>query len=355
MKRKIAILLSITLLIGSILLAFTGCGEDKAKETGNNGELNLFTWQEYVPPTVVEKFEKETGIKINYTYFSTNEEMLAKVEATNGGGYDLILLSDYIVPFTLSDNLLAELDYSKIPNAKNIDPDYQSKWYDKENKYFIPYWSYFHALVYDPSQTDLTFETYADIADPSLKGKVSVVDEKRTLIGLASKTLGYSLNETDPAKLEEVRQWLKKLRPNIMNFNADAPQDAVLNGSAAVAVCYIAQAIDAKLRDDSLQIVVPSDIKDFGIDGFVLSSKAPNVDNAYKFLNFMLDPEVTALATQWTHYQHANLYANQYLKKEIEEGTIGLAPEGHAATAEMSQNLGTEVEQIYEDIWVDFK
>ena len=348
----LALALAATLLAGCGKKSGTKQGESLA--IGSKGVLNIFTWQDYVPPTVVEKFEKETGIKINYAYFSTNEEMLSKLEAVNGSQYDVILCSDYIIQIGLAKgSLFREIEKSRIANYGNIDPSFQGKYYDPENKYTVPYAVTFPAIVYDPAETKLPFASLADIADPSLKGNLSVVDDPRALIGAALSVNGFSYNEKDPAHLAIAEKWLKKLRPNIKAFNTDNPEDLVVNGEAKAAFCYAAQAVFALTKNPNLKIAYPSGIAT-GEDNFVLAKGSPNVDNAYVFLNFILDPENAALAVKWTHYESSNRYASKYLQDEIAKNLVAIAPAEVIAKSEMVQNVG-EAAKIYDRIWTEFK
>ena len=219
MKRNLILLLTTVLTLG-----ISGCGQ-ASTTTADAGELNIYTWQGYVPPDIVTRFQEETGITINYSYFSTNEEMLAKLEATGGSDYDFIICSDYAIQLAAEDGLLQEIDSSRIENYKNINPVYQSQYYDPNNQYSIPYWICSKAILYNPAETDLTFENFSDLADPSLKGKVVVTNSERDVIGAALQQLGYDINDTDESHLLEAEAFLKNMRSNIMAFDTDNPED----------------------------------------------------------------------------------------------------------------------------------
>jgi spermidine/putrescine transport system substrate-binding protein len=343
--------LSVFLVLASALFLFACGGGGKKAQS-----LNIYTWQDYVPDSVVAQFEKETGIKINYSFFSTNEEMLAKLEAVGGGQYDLILCSDYIIDLMRSNtDLLDVIDTSKIPNYGNIDPRFLSKYYDPANRYTVPYWVSSSAIVYNPARTNLTFESFADLADPSLKGGLAVVDDPRMIISASLKVLGHDYNETNPAIIEQAKPFLDKLRPNIMAFNTDGPQNLVVNGDAIASYQTGAQAVGALFQDGSLKISYPREGGNvLYIDSFVIPKGAPNLENAYTFLELALRPEVGAMAAEYTRYHNTNRFVNDLLTEQIAQNLIGVVPDSLIENAEMFTNLG-EGQQVYDRIWTEFK
>ena len=338
----------------------TGCGGNGGGNNANAskdspGEINIYTWQGYIPPDIVERFQNETGITINYSYFSTNEEMLAKLEATEGGEYDIILCSDYIIDIAKGEDLLQEIDSSKIENYKNINPVYQGYYYDEDNKYSIPYWISSYAILYDPAQTDLTFERFSDLADPSLKDKVAVVDEGRAVIGAALDELGYSINEKDPDHLAEAEEFLKDLRPNIVAFDTDNPEGIVANGDAAACYCTAPQCIAGIIQDPTLKISYPeTGGSSLCIDSFVVPKNAPNIDNVYTFLNFELDPDVAEQAAEYTHYTNSNLYYTDYFPEGFDTSTVATIPDSILENVQISENVG-DAQEIYSRIWTEYK
>jgi spermidine/putrescine transport system substrate-binding protein len=339
-----------------LLFFAAGCSGKTSPAAKAAGELNLFTWQEYVPPTVVEKFEKDTGIRINYSYFSTNEEMLAKLQALGGGQYDIILCSDYIIDLAVRNgDLLAKIDTGRLQNYKNIDPRFLGKYFDPENQYTIPYWISTGAIVYDPARTSLAFVSFADLADPSLRDNVAIIEDPRGIISVVLKVLGYGYNETDPEIIFRAKPFLDKFRPNIKAFNTDSPQDLVINGDAIASYQTGAQAVYALIQDSSLKISYPREGGNIlNIDSFVIPRGAPHPDNAYTFLDYVLQPEIAALAAQWTHYQNTNLYYEELIKEDIDAGHVAIAPDELIDTAEMYINLG-DSQQVYDRLWTEFK
>ena len=190
----------IVLALGAMSLA--GCGKSvKTADTGGAGELNIFVWTEYLPDSVVDKFEEETGIKVNVSTYSSNEDMLAKVKSEAAGAYDVLQPSDYMVEQLISQGMLAELDFDQLPNFSHIGESYKNPSYDPGNKYSVPYMGGAGAIVVNKAKVDRDITSYADLFDPSLEGQLVVLDDFRAVIGMTNKALGYDMNETDPEKL----------------------------------------------------------------------------------------------------------------------------------------------------------
>ena len=182
--------------------SLSGCGKSKENVDGNGpsraevvsqggnegkgdpGELNIYTWAEYVPQDVIDQFEDETGIRVNYTNFEANEEMLAKLETSKGGDYDIIIASDYIIKIAADEGLVKELDKEQLPNFKNIDPVFQNFFYDPENKYTVPYGPGIPLLVYDPSVVTCEITGYGSLWDPSLEDSLALMDSERVVMGI---------------------------------------------------------------------------------------------------------------------------------------------------------------------------
>lgn len=312
------------------------------------------TWANYVPPEVIKDFETETGIKVNYKEFTTNEEMLMLFQ-NQTNQYDLIVCSDYIIEIMIQEgNLLRELDRSKLPNYSNISPAFQSQYYDPENKYTIPYATGCALLIYDPAQVGFEVKGYKDLWNPSLKDSVVLLDGARDIIGMTLQMQGESINETDPAKLDTARQKLLELKPNIISFDADQPHNAIINGDAKIGLMFGSQATAAMEEVDGLVCVYPEEGLSIYIDNFVMSAQSPNTENAYRFLNYMLDGKVSAKASSIINYANTNTAAQEFLPQEFLDNETVNIPEHLLGKTEMYQGVG-EADLIYDEIWTEVK
>ncbi|MBQ8040439.1 MAG: extracellular solute-binding protein, partial [Lachnospiraceae bacterium] len=201
MKRVSLLLLTILLCLGLL----TGCG---SKE-GDKGEakvekaFNLYTWDGMFPPEILEGFEKETGYKINFSHFDYDEDMLAKLEETKGGDYDLVIADDYIIELVIAEGLSQKLDTSKLENYKHYNPVFMSQFYDPKNEYTVPYAAGIPLIVYDPNLTEVEIKGYEDLWNPALEDNVALIANYRVINGITLKTLGESFNTND---LEVIKQ-----------------------------------------------------------------------------------------------------------------------------------------------------
>jgi len=351
MKKLINRLLAFSLLPGLALMGslLGGCQSNTKKE------LNILTWENYVPNEVVAQFESDTGIKVNYSNFSTNDEMLTKLRAAKGGDYDIVICSDFIIELMANEGgLIQELDKSKIPNYGNIDPNFQGKYYDPDNKYTIPYAAGAAILVYNTAKVPFAIESYDDLWRPELKDSVVLLDDPRDVLGLTLKTLGYSINETDPAHLQEAGDKLMKLKPNIIGFNADTPHEMMISGDASVGYMYGSQATAAMDAVDTITYVYPKEGLTYAVDNIVVPAKAPHSGNAYTFINYVLDGKNSAQISSIINYINCNTAAKEFLPQEYLDNMTVNIPAEVLAKSEVMRDVGDASKQ-YNDIWAQLK
>lgn len=336
-------------LISAVLLlaALAGCSK------GETQELNLYTWADYVPLDVITEFEEKTGIKVNYTNFETNEEMLAKLENTKGGDYDIVIASDYIIKIAADEGLVSELDKSRIPNYSNIDPIYQGFFYDSENKYTVPYAPGIPLIVYNPDEVNIDITGYESLWDPSLKDNVGIMDTERVITGIALKTLGESFNTEDLDVIQAAGDKLLELAPNIRVLSQDQTQNYLISGEIDVAFLFTSQVAMALQANPNFKVVYPKEGLGFGVDAAFIPSKAPNMDNAHKFLNFILDGEVGANISSQLYYLCPNKASYQYLSDDFQKSLVITAddiPQG-----EFIQDVSPEATELHNKIYTAFK
>jgi spermidine/putrescine transport system substrate-binding protein len=339
--------LALTLAALAAALTLFGCASKQ--ET-----LVLYTWVDYVPSSVVADFERDTGIKVVYATFDTNEQMLASFEQKTDQ-YDVILCSDYIIQqMTNTGGLLAELDRERIATYGNLDPSYQSQYFDPDDKYSIPYAFSSAILVYDSARVDVPVTSYADLWDERFKDSLVLLDGDRNILGMTLMVMGESINETDPEILEEMRQELLKLKPNVVEFNANTPHDALIRGDATAGYMFASQYMAAKAAVPTVEFAFPEEGLASNLDCFVLSAEAPNMDNAYTFLNYILDGEVSAKMSAEINYTNCNTAAKEFLPQEFLDNLSINIPSEEAAKAQIYMPIG-EAAIAYDEIWTEFK
>lgn len=348
MKKGIVFILCAALCLS--LLA--GCSSGSGGKTG--GTLNLYTWADMFDPDVLEAFEKETGITINYTNFDYDETMLAKLESTNGGEYDLVIADDYIIETVIAEGLAQKLDTKKIGNFGNINPIYQGQFYDPTDEYTVPYGAGVQTIMYDPAAVSGEITSYEDLWDASLADNLAVTANYRVIVGMAEKVLGYSYNTNDLSQIDAAGELLYKLAPNIRLIKDDNVQDDLISGEVAAAVMYTSQVTMAKLARPDLKIVYPTEGIGFGIMGMFIPSKAPNADAAHKFINYILDPENSAKCFEWLGYYCTTQAADALIDEEFQEFLV-LPSQFKADDMEMIGNISAEASERFAEIWTTFK
>lgn len=350
MKRILAILLCAAMMF-AVLTACGGTGDSAEK---NGGEVNIMTYEGYIPESVQQSFTEKTGIKINYTPISSNEEMYEKLKSS-GDLYDLIIASDYMLDTMVKEDMLAELDTSKIPNFSNINPDYQSQFYDSENKFTVPYASGRPVIVYDKNKVDFEITSYEDLWNESLKDSVVMIDEIRVVTGITLLTMGYGMNETDPAVLNAAMEKMIALKPNVKQFSSNFPEQTLQSGDAAVGLFFSSSAAALDVNNtDNLKVVYPKEGLGFGIDCFAMSKSAPNADNAYALLDYILDAKIGAECSEGIYYLCCNKAAEEYLSDSYKNNPALFITE-EFKDAGFILPLDDETSKVYSDNWTTFK
>ncbi|NLL08160.1 MAG: spermidine/putrescine ABC transporter substrate-binding protein [Firmicutes bacterium] len=348
MNRRSAVLLV------AVVLVLAAAGAAGAKE----GEITLMTWGgDFIPREIIQEFEQETGIRVHYKEAPSNEDMQSLLEA-NPDQYDLLVVTDYMVDILRQNGVLEVLDKTKMPNYANINPVYLGNYYDPTSEYSIPYAISISLLLVNHEEVEKLgakpITTYSDLWQPELRGKVVVVDWSVEIMGVALKSLGYEYNETDPAKVAEARDRLFALKPNIVRFETNTPEDSLINGEAVAGFMYSNQAVKGNAADPKLQPVFPTEGMPIFIDSWVMSKEAPNKDGAYKFLDFIMRPEIAARIADLTKFTTPNKAAEPFLPDYYRDNPmLNLADE---VVENTSFYIGVDKVLVeYEHIYVEFK
>lgn len=348
MNRRSAVLLV------AVVLVLAAAGAAGAQE----GEITLMTWGgDFIPREIIQEFEQETGIRVHYKEAPSNEDMQSLLEA-NPDQYDLLVVTDYMVDILRQNGVLEVLDKTKMPNYANINPVYLGNYYDPTSEYSIPYAISISLLLVNHEEVEKLgakpITTYSDLWQPELRGKVVVVDWSVEIMGVALKSLGYEYNETDPAKVAEARDRLFALKPNIVRFETNTPEDSLINGEAVAGFMYSNQAVKGNAADPKLQPVFPTEGMPIFIDSWVMSKEAPNKDGAYKFLDFIMRPEIAARIADITKFTTPNKAAEPFLPDYYRDNPmLNLADE---VVENTSFYIGVDKVLVeYEHIYVEFK
>ncbi len=311
-------------------------------------ELILYTWDGMVPQEVLDDFEKETGTKVVYSNFDTDETMLEKLSQAKGGDYDVVIADDYIIESAVKEGLVQKLDKDAITNWGNINPLFQGQFYDPDDEYTVPYGAGIPLIVYDPDQVDIDIKGYKDLWDSSLEDSVAIIGAYRVICGITQLSMGESMNEDDVDVIARTGEKLQELAPNIRLIQDDNTQNALLNGEASVAFLYTSQVTQALKDNPDLKVVYPEEGLGFGILGTFIPSEAPNAEAANEFINYLLQPEVTAKCINSVGYYNTNKAADDLVDENL------VVPDD-VTKGESIENVSQEAEQEYNKIWTEFK
>lgn len=342
-------------ILAVLLSSLTGCGNSSS---GENGEVIVYNWGEYLDPDTLDMFEEETGIKVIYDEFETNEIMYPKVEA-GGAEYDVICPSDYMIQKMIENDLLAEINWDNIPNAKaNIGAQYweQSKGFDSENKYSVPYCWGTVGILYNKTMVDEPIDSWSVLWDEKYNDNILMQDSVRDAFMVGLKLNGYSMNSTDREELELAKNSLIAQKPLIQAYVIDQVRDKMIGGEAAIGVIYSGEAIYTQRENPDLEYVIPKEGTNVWIDSWVITKNAPNKENAEKFIDFMCRPEIALMNFEYITYSTPNDAARALIEDEdIRNSSIAFPNLSQYSNLETFQYLGEEADQLYNELWKEVK
>ena len=304
-----------TLLLSAALLCLSGCGASSSGK--QNGEVIVYNWGEYIDPETIEQFEQETGIKVIYDEFETNEIMYPKVEA-GASKYDVVCPSDYMIQKMIENDLLQELNFDHIPNAKNINAQYyeQSTQFDPGNKYSVPYCWGTVGILYNKTMVDDPVESWDILWNEKYADNILMQDSVRDAFMVSLKSLGYSMNTLDEQELKEATAKLIEQKPLVQAYVIDQVRDKMIGGEAALGVIYSGEAIYTQRENADLEYVIPKEGTNVWIDSWVIPKNAPNLENAEKFIDFMCRGDIANKNFQYITYSTPNDAARELIEEE---------------------------------------
>lgn len=317
--------------------------------------LTVYNWGDYIDTDLIEKFEAETGIKVIYQTFDSNEAMMTKIEQ-GGTSYDVAVPSEYAISKMKEEDLLIEIDHDKIPNLKNIDSRFLDLSFDKGNKYSIPYFWGTVGIAYNTKLLpNKEFKSWNDLWDEELENKILLVDGAREVIGMGLNSLHYSLNDTNEEHLQEAKDKLDTLTPNIKAIVGDEIKMLLAQEEAAVGLVWSGDAADIMWDNENIDYVVPEEGSNLWFDNMVIPKTSKNVDGAHQFINFMLDPENAAQNADYVGYSTPNNAALEILGEEVSGDERFYPPAEITDRLEVYDNLGKKMLAHYNELFLEFK
>ncbi len=325
--------------------------------TSAGEKVIVYNWGEYMDPAVLDMFEEETGISVVYEEFETNESMFPKVLA-GAVSYDAVCPSDYMIQRMIENDLLSEINFDNIPNIKYIGKQYmeQSKGFDAENKYSVPFTWGTVGILYNKTMVDDPVDSWSILWDEKYADQILMQNSVRDAIGIALKYAGYSLNSTDLDELEEAKELLLKQKPIVQAYVVDQVRDKMISGEAALGVIYSGEAIYTQSENPDLEYVIPKEGSNVWIDSWVIPKNAQNKENAEKFINFLCRPDIAKMNFDYITYSTPNTAARELIEDDaIRNSTIAFPDESQLDRCETFNYLGTKFDNIYNELWREIK
>jgi len=323
----------------------------EAAPVAEENVLNIYNWDDYMDETLLTDFEEEYGITINYSTYLSNEELI-DVLLAGPVEYDLVVPSDYAVAILRSESKFGSLDKANIPNFDNIDPAFLNPVYDPGNRYCIPYQWGTTGIGYNIKATGRELKGWSDVFDPAFAGRVSFLEEPRESFAAILLYLGYSPNTTNPIEINAAAEFLKSHADFIATYAPDTGQDLLASGEVDIALEYSGDIFQIMAENPDIRYVIPQEGTMIWSDSLCLLATAPHKENAEKFMNYLLEPEVGAALSNYLRYATPNQAALPFLNEE-DRNHPGLYPSEEVRSRMFFFADVGAAGQLYEDAWND--
>lgn len=332
--------------LAALLAALCGCAEKKPV-------LHIYTWSDYIKPELVQQFEQDNHCKIVIDTYDSNEAMYAKLKA-GATGYDLLFPSSYMVKIMNDQGMLQKLNLELIPNRVNLDPDYMKLATDKEMDHSVPYTVTITCLGYLGSKVKNFEPTWAMLDRADLKGRMTMLNDHREVIGSALKFLGYSANTLDDQQLAEAKAVVLRWKKNLAKFENEQYKNGLASGEFLLTHGYSGDLILVRDENPDIQIAVPREGSQLNFDDMVIPVGAPQPELAHKMINFILEPQSAAELTESIYFLCPNLPSYELLSPEIRADPILFPPPEVVAKLEALADLGVNNVK-YTKLWDEIK
>ena len=338
--------LSIFILVAMLFL--TACGK-----TGSSKEtIHVYNWGDYMDMATIRAFEKETGIKVIYDTFASNEDLYVKLKKSNDP-YDVIVPSEYMVERMIREDMLLPLDYDQIPNMKKLDKRILNMDYDPGNKYSVPYFWGTLGIVVNRDYVKEPVDSWSALWDKKYKNEIIMYNSQRDSIAIALKYLGYSMNSRSMKELEEAKEALIAQKPLVYAYLADEGRDVMSQGDASLSVMYSGDAAMMRQENKSLEYIIPKEGTNIWYDSFAVPKQSKNPEGAMAFINFMSRPDIAAQnATHNVGFATPIPEAIALLPKALREDPVAYPDFDRLPPLEVYRDLHDFVE-VYDRIWTE--
>lgn len=319
-------------------------------------DLYMYIWAEYIPNGVLKEFTKETGIKVHASTFDNLDDMYAKIKITNGRGYDLVMASIEYISLMKRQNMLEKLDKSALPELKNIDGQYLNLPYDPDNAYTVPFTLGTSTFAVNADKVDVSkLQKLEDLGRPEFKRRLILLNDMRAVLGMGLRMNGFSVNDKNEKHLQQAFETLKeKILPNVKAYDTEATVQALLNGEADIVMTWNGLAYAAMRENPHIVEVRFKEGTNFWIDSFAMLKNAQNKQNALKFLNFIMRPDIAKKIYKEHAYTSPSRAVRDALPPQVRDNKT-LYPPASAYQDILFENDISEVLPLYEKYWLKLK
>ena len=365
---NIGVILCLTFCLGPVRTVLAGEGGASAGTVQTGGDaapgrgvtINVYNWGEYIAngtdgsPDVNEEFTRRTGIQVNYTTFDSNEALYSKL-AGGGADYDVIIPSDYMVSRLIDENMLAELDFSNIPNYQYIDERFRDPDYDPGSRYSVPYTWGVVGLFYNTDYIEEDITSWSALWDDRYAGKILMFDNPRDSFAIAQFILGQSLNTTDEADWAEAAALLKQQKPLVQAYVMDRIFDKMESSEAWIAPYYSGDAAILVENSDSIRFVVPEEGTNYFVDAMCIPATSSHKAEAEAYINFLCDPEIAGANMNYVGYSTPESAAKAYMDEEMVESPVYYPDDGILERTQVFVNLPESTSRLVDSLWAEVK
>jgi len=368
-KKMIYLVMLLVFVLGACA---PGAGSDTSPSSGGGevsercgdtsklaSEIYLYNWSEYIDPAIKDQFEEECGVKVVETNFDSNETLLATLQA-GGSEYDIIVPSDYMVTTLIDEGMVMELDYNVITNIKNMEPINVNQYFDPEQKYTVPWFWGTSGFAVDTNVVTDYSNSWSMLFDPNSPycGQISMLDDQRETLGAALMYLGYSINDTDPAHLEEAKDLLVAQAPCVKAYDSQTNDDLIICGETVLAHIWTGDALLAGDPEyggrDGIVYVIPDEGCTIWQDNMMIPLDAPNPYTAMVFMNYTQFPEIAAQNAEWVGYATPNKAAKEFIDPDMLTDESVYPPAEVETRLQWIEDVGNAYE-LYDRVWTEFK
>lgn len=341
--KKVALLMVCVLCISLLLM---GCGDDRVA-------LNVYNWEDYIDESVLEDFEAQyPHIRLNYERFSTNEDMYNKITKSNAV-YDVLFPSDYMIERMIQEDLLAELDFSNIPNYELIEDQFKHLSYDPENRYSVPYMWGTLGILYNKTKVTETEIDWDILFGDTYEGQILMMDSVRDAMGASLKSLGYSLNSKNPEEITKAKEKLITQKSHLLAYGFDDIKDKMVAGEAAVALVYAGDALYAMNQNPDLAYAVPKSGSNLFFDAMVIPKNSPHKKEAELFINFLCSTDAAKRNAEYIEYYTMQKEARKQMEAEGNTNVFAYPSDEELKNCEIFIMLDADTLRLYNDAWTE--